>query len=283
MKWEWWIFCFAARPLHDCTQILLGRRLERICNKEPRLFGKHSCQLGYEPRGFWAIVERYSRRPSIVIHLSWCCKRIFSTLCWIREKSSCWISRAYDYRESNSNGWFTRERKIICKIGVWNQQKKKRFLLQAGNVVTGEMVEELILSGADVIKVGIGPGSVCTTRMKTGVGYPQLSAVIECADAAHGLKGHIISVSPWDKRWRPRSLCRTPHRDIWLDAKKNDIHFFVSLLSTFSFSCSSLLFFFFRTEAALVPATWPRLSELAPISSWPEECLPVMTNAAAMS
>ena len=59
------------------------------------------------------------------------------------------------------------------------------------------MVEELILSGADVIKVGIGPGSVCTTRMKTGVGYPQLSAVIECADAAHGLKGHIISVSQY--------------------------------------------------------------------------------------
>lgn len=67
--------------------------------------------------------------------------------------------------------------------------------MQAGNVVTGEMVEELILSGADVIKVGIGPGSVCTTRVKTGVGYPQLSAVIECADAAHGLQGHIISVS----------------------------------------------------------------------------------------
>lgn len=66
-------------------------------------------------------------------------------------------------------------------------------LSQAGNVVTGEMVEELILSGADIIKVGIGPGSVCTTRTKTGVGYPQLSAVIECADSAHGLKGHIIS------------------------------------------------------------------------------------------
>lgn len=63
----------------------------------------------------------------------------------------------------------------------------------AGNVVTGEMVEELILSGADVVKVGIGPGSVCTTRIKTGVGYPQLSAIIECADAAHGLGGHIIS------------------------------------------------------------------------------------------
>ncbi|XP_062993440.1 GMP reductase 2 isoform X2 [Elgaria multicarinata webbii] len=73
---------------------------------------------------------------------------------------------------------------------------RKRFpdhTIMAGNVVTGEMVEELILSGADIIKVGIGPGSVCTTRKKTGVGYPQLSAVMECADAAHGLNGHIIS------------------------------------------------------------------------------------------
>jgi len=65
---------------------------------------------------------------------------------------------------------------------------------KAGNVVTCEMVEELILAGADIIKVGIGPGSVCTTRKKAGVGYPQLSAVIECSDAAHGLGGHIISV-----------------------------------------------------------------------------------------
>ncbi len=63
----------------------------------------------------------------------------------------------------------------------------------AGNVVTGEMTEELILSGADIVKVGIGPGSVCTTRIQTGVGFPQLSAVIECADSAHGLGGHIIA------------------------------------------------------------------------------------------
>ncbi len=66
-------------------------------------------------------------------------------------------------------------------------------IIMAGNVVTGEMVEELLLGGADIIKVGIGPGSVCTTRVKTGVGYPQLSAVIECADAAHGLSGQIIA------------------------------------------------------------------------------------------
>ncbi|AAO26920.1 GMP reductase [Buchnera aphidicola str. Bp (Baizongia pistaciae)] len=66
-------------------------------------------------------------------------------------------------------------------------------IICAGNVVTGEMVEELILSGADIVKVGIGPGSVCTTRAKTAIGYPQLSAVIECSDAAHGLGGQIIS------------------------------------------------------------------------------------------
>jgi GMP reductase len=76
------------------------------------------------------------------------------------------------------------------------REVRKRFphlVIIAGNVVTREMTEELILAGADIVKVGIGPGSVCTTRIQTGVGYPQLSAVIECADAAHGLGGHIIA------------------------------------------------------------------------------------------
>jgi GMP reductase len=73
------------------------------------------------------------------------------------------------------------------------REKYPEKTIIAGNVVTGEMVEELLLSGADIVKVGIGPGSVCTTRVKTGVGYPQLSAIIECADAAHGLGGQIIS------------------------------------------------------------------------------------------
>lgn len=68
-----------------------------------------------------------------------------------------------------------------------------KTVIMAGNVVTGEMVEELILSGADIVKIGIGPGSVCTTREKTGVGYPQLSAIIECADAAHGLGGQVCA------------------------------------------------------------------------------------------
>jgi GMP reductase len=73
------------------------------------------------------------------------------------------------------------------------RETHRERIIIAGNVVTGEMVEELLLSGADIIKVGIGPGSVCTTRIKTGVGYPQLSAIIECADAAHGLGGQIVS------------------------------------------------------------------------------------------
>lgn len=71
--------------------------------------------------------------------------------------------------------------------------KHPTLTIMAGNVVTGEMVEQLVLAGVDVVKVGIGPGSVCTTRKMTGIGYPQLSAVIECADAAHGLGGLICA------------------------------------------------------------------------------------------
>ena len=66
-------------------------------------------------------------------------------------------------------------------------------IIMAGNVVTPEAVEEALQSGADIVKIGIGSGSVCTTRLKTGIGYPQLSAVSECADAARINKGLIIS------------------------------------------------------------------------------------------
>jgi GMP reductase len=82
--------------------------------------------------------------------------------------------------------------KFVGKVKQLRYKYPKHIII-AGNVVTGEMTEELILNGADIVKVGIGPGSVCTTRIQTGVGYPQLSAVIECADAAHGLGGHIIA------------------------------------------------------------------------------------------
>jgi len=81
-------------------------------------------------------------------------------------------------------------------FGDFISEVRKHFpshTIIAGNVVTADMTQELILRGADIVKVGIGPGSVCTTRVQTGVGYPQLSAIVECADAAHGLGGHIIA------------------------------------------------------------------------------------------
>lgn len=81
------------------------------------------------------------------------------------------------------NGYVARFLEVIKSI----RKEFPEHILIAGNVVTNEIAEEIILQGADIVKVGIGPGSACTTRRMTGVGYPQLSAVIECADAAHGI------------------------------------------------------------------------------------------------
>ena len=88
-----------------------------------------------------------------------------------------------------ANGYSEHFSKFISSV----REKYPTKTIIAGNVVTADMTQELILSGADIVKVGIGPGSVCTTRIQTGVGYPQLSAVMECADAAHGLGAHIIA------------------------------------------------------------------------------------------
>ena len=88
-----------------------------------------------------------------------------------------------------ANGYTERFGSIVSKVRMICPDS----VIMAGNVVTGEMTEQLILSGADIVKVGIGPGSACTTRYKTGVGYPQLSAVIECADAAHGMGGLVCA------------------------------------------------------------------------------------------
>ena len=77
-------------------------------------------------------------------------------------------------------------------VGAVREEYPDKTII-AGNVVTAEMTEELIIQGADVVKVGIGPGSVCTTRTMAGVGVPQFSAVVECADAANGVGGHIVA------------------------------------------------------------------------------------------
>jgi len=88
-----------------------------------------------------------------------------------------------------ANGY---SQKFVDFVKKVRKQWRDKIII-AGNVVTAEMTEALILAGADIVKVGIGPGSVCTTRKITGVGYPQLSAVMECADAAHGIGGHIMA------------------------------------------------------------------------------------------
>lgn len=88
-----------------------------------------------------------------------------------------------------ANGYTEKFVQIVEQI----RKKYPSKVIIAGTVVTREMTEELILKGADIVRVGIGSGSVCTTRKKAGVGYPQLSAVIECADAAHGLNAFIVS------------------------------------------------------------------------------------------
>ena len=88
-----------------------------------------------------------------------------------------------------ANGYTARFCDFIKRV----RDEHPGLIIIAGNVVTGEMTEEIILSGADIVKVGIGSGSVCTTRLQTGVGYPQFSAVVECADAAHGVGGYIMA------------------------------------------------------------------------------------------
>jgi len=87
-----------------------------------------------------------------------------------------------------ANGYTERFFNYINKV----REKHSTAIIVAGNVCTPEATEQIILAGADIVKLGIGPGSVCITRKMTGVGYPQLSCIIECADAAHGLGGHVM-------------------------------------------------------------------------------------------
>ena len=90
-----------------------------------------------------------------------------------------------------ANGYTERFNDFVALMRRHAATKDK--IIIAGNVCTPEATEQIIMAGADIVKIGIGPGSVCTTRKLTGVGYPQLSATMECADAAHGLGGHIIT------------------------------------------------------------------------------------------
>jgi len=88
-----------------------------------------------------------------------------------------------------ANGYMNRFQKSVNDV----REIVPNAVIMAGNIATPDIAQQLIIAGADIVKIGIGPGSVCETRKVAGVGYPQLSAIMECADAAHGLSAHVCS------------------------------------------------------------------------------------------
>lgn len=157
---------------------------EELCKK-----GMFTClDKSYQPAEIWDWLGNHVNKPDM-------CKTTAIT-CGITEldqervEASLKLCRSIQYVCIDvANGYSERFLDYVARF----RDKHPELVIIAGNVVTADITEELLLKGADIVKVGIGPGSVCTTRIKTGVGYPQLSAVIECADAAHGLGGHIIA------------------------------------------------------------------------------------------
>ena len=170
-----------------------------------KVLAKNSCitclNKHYDPQEY---VDFYSSVPVNTKSLSFfsvgTSDSDFKKLTWVSEqvtknsKLEEWQENSFTYDQSPNicvdvaNGYTEQFVKRLSKI----RKTFPKSIIMAGNVVTPEMTEELILhGGVDIVKVGIGSGSVCTTRLKAGIGYPQLSAIMECADAAHGVGGHI--------------------------------------------------------------------------------------------
>ena len=142
----------------------------------------------YQPADIWDWLGNHVHKPDL-------CRNIavstgITDIDQERIDATLKLSRSIQFVNIDvANGYSERFLDYVARF----RDKHPEVTIIAGNVVTADITEELLLKGADIVKVGIGPGSVCTTRIKTGVGYPQLSAVMECADAAHGLGGHIIA------------------------------------------------------------------------------------------
>ena len=142
----------------------------------------------YQPADIWDWLSNHVHKPDLGRNIA-----VTSGITDVdqeRIEATLKLCRSIDYVCLDvANGYSERFLDYVARF----RDKYPNIVIIAGNVVTADITEELLLKGADIVKVGIGPGSVCTTRIKTGVGYPQLSAIIECADAAHGLGGHIIA------------------------------------------------------------------------------------------
>ena len=142
----------------------------------------------YQPADIWNWLGNHVHKPDL-------CRNIaistgITDIDKERIDATIKLSRSIQYVCIDvANGYSERFLDFVARF----RDQYPELTIIAGNVVTADLTEELLLRGADIVKVGIGPGSVCTTRLKTGVGYPQLSAVIECMDAAHGLGGHVIA------------------------------------------------------------------------------------------
>ena len=142
----------------------------------------------YQPADIWGWLGNHVHKPDL-------CRNVavstgITDIDDERIEATLKLCRSIQYVNIDvANGYSERFLDYVARF----RDKHPEVTIIAGNVVTADITEELLLKGADIVKVGIGPGSVCTTRIKTGVGYPQLSAVMECADAAHGLGGHIIA------------------------------------------------------------------------------------------
>ncbi len=142
----------------------------------------------YQPADIWGWLGNHVNKPDMCKHTA--ITTGITDLDVERVEATLKLCRSIQFVNIDvANGYSERFLDFVARF----RENHPEVTIIAGNVVTADITEELLLRGADIVKVGIGPGSVCTTRVKTGVGYPQLSAVIECMDAAHGLGGHIIA------------------------------------------------------------------------------------------
>jgi len=183
-----YVFLHSGRKYHGIP--IIAANMDTVGTFEmARALGKHQLSVAlhkhYQEQELAGFFREHSA-PAPTFYSMGITRADFDKFCRVREQTG----EAIHYVCVDvANGYTKSFVDFIHKL----RKAEPHLTIMAGNVVTGEMTEELILDGVDIVKVGIGPGSVCTTRKMAGVGYPQLSAIIECADAAHGLGGLICA------------------------------------------------------------------------------------------
>jgi transposase len=185
---EFVLLCRGLGLFEEATVAIDGSKFKAVNNRDKnfteRKLQARMQQLDESVQRYLTELDRADRDPSLVTEAR--VEHLKDKLARVKEQAGNTIQTVC---VDVANGYTKAFISFIHKL----RKAYPEITIMAGNVVTGEMTEELILDGVDIVKVGIGPGSVCTTRKMSGVGYPQLSAIIECADAAHGLHGLICA------------------------------------------------------------------------------------------